>query len=219
VAIASGKHPVSIPNLEVKPDSADGTATGRSWESRTPPDIHTVKGHPTGVALNIYPSTRRPRKRPPAGSRAYGSPAQNTGSAAPHQLSSRHQFAKPASHPGRLNASCRSFLPCRTRRQLLPGSSCCRCRIRRALGLASGCREDPCPATRWGWHRSLRDAVSMRAHLVVERGLGGSALFIGSEGVWLVLGGVGSTGGGLCGGRCRSTMGGRGGRWLDLRRT
>jgi hypothetical protein len=55
VAIASGKHPVSIPNLEVKPDSADGTATGRSWESRTPPDIHTVKGHPTGVALNIYP--------------------------------------------------------------------------------------------------------------------------------------------------------------------
>lgn len=47
MAIASGKHPVSIPNLEVKPDSADGTATGRSWESRTPPDIHTVKGHPT----------------------------------------------------------------------------------------------------------------------------------------------------------------------------
>ena len=46
VAIASGKHPVSIPNLEVKPASADGTATGRSWESRTPPDIHTVKGHP-----------------------------------------------------------------------------------------------------------------------------------------------------------------------------
>ena len=55
MAIASGKHPVSIPNLEVKPDSADGTATGRSWESRTPPDIHTVKGHPTGVALNISP--------------------------------------------------------------------------------------------------------------------------------------------------------------------
>ena len=54
MAIASGKHPVSIPNLEVKPFSADGTATGRSWESRTPPDIHTVKGHPTGVALNIF---------------------------------------------------------------------------------------------------------------------------------------------------------------------
>jgi hypothetical protein len=59
VAIASGKHPVSIPNLEVKLDSADGTATGRSWESRTPPDIHTVKGHPAGVALNIYPEPFR----------------------------------------------------------------------------------------------------------------------------------------------------------------
>src|SRR5215204_2995060 len=57
VTIASGKHPVSIPNLEVKPDSADGTATGRSWESRTPPDIHTVKGHPHRVALNISPDS------------------------------------------------------------------------------------------------------------------------------------------------------------------
>mgnify|MGYP007024037599 CR=1 FL=1 len=55
MTIASGKHPVSIPNLEVKPDSADGTATGRSWESRTSPDIHTVKGHPIGVALNVFP--------------------------------------------------------------------------------------------------------------------------------------------------------------------
>src|SRR3954470_4571827 len=54
VAIASGKHPVSIPNLEVKPASADGTATGRSWESRTPPDIHTVKGHPHGWPLMCF---------------------------------------------------------------------------------------------------------------------------------------------------------------------
>ena len=56
MAIASGKHPVSIPNLEVKPASADGTATGRSWESRTPPDIHTVKGHPhKGWPLTFVP--------------------------------------------------------------------------------------------------------------------------------------------------------------------
>src|SRR6266581_933385 len=74
VAIASGKHPVSIPNLEVKPDSADGTATGRSWESRTPPDIHTVKGHPNGVALNILPG---PFAAPPhcVRGRGPGSPA------------------------------------------------------------------------------------------------------------------------------------------------
>ena len=57
MTIASGKHPVSIPNLEVKPFSADGTATGRSWESRTSPDIHTVKGHPHRVALNISPTS------------------------------------------------------------------------------------------------------------------------------------------------------------------
>ena len=37
VVIAAGKRPVSIPNLEAKPASADGTAPGRVWESRTPP--------------------------------------------------------------------------------------------------------------------------------------------------------------------------------------
>ena len=31
--------PGPIPNPEVKPFSADGTATERLWESRTPPDI------------------------------------------------------------------------------------------------------------------------------------------------------------------------------------
>ena len=31
--------PGPIPNPEVKPASADGTATERLWESRTPPDI------------------------------------------------------------------------------------------------------------------------------------------------------------------------------------
>lgn len=32
-----GKHPVSIPNLEVKPLIADGTAPLPEWESRTSP--------------------------------------------------------------------------------------------------------------------------------------------------------------------------------------
>ena len=35
--------PGPIPNPEVKPFSADGTAAERLWESRTPPDIHSVE--------------------------------------------------------------------------------------------------------------------------------------------------------------------------------
>ena len=40
VVIAWGKRPEPIPNLEAKPHSADGTAPGRVWESRTPPQHH-----------------------------------------------------------------------------------------------------------------------------------------------------------------------------------
>ena len=40
--------PGPIPNPEVKPDSADGTATERLWESRTPPDIHCVEATQLG---------------------------------------------------------------------------------------------------------------------------------------------------------------------------
>ena len=39
-AIAKRETPGPIPNPEVKPFSADGTAIERLWESRTPPDIH-----------------------------------------------------------------------------------------------------------------------------------------------------------------------------------
>ena len=35
--------PGPIPNPEVKPFSADGTATERLWESRTPPNIFSVR--------------------------------------------------------------------------------------------------------------------------------------------------------------------------------
>ena len=34
---SEGETPVPIPNTEVKPFSADGTATARWWESRSPP--------------------------------------------------------------------------------------------------------------------------------------------------------------------------------------
>ena len=47
MVIAPGKRPASIPNLEAKPGSADGTATDGLWESRTPPQ-HT---HRSGQRL------------------------------------------------------------------------------------------------------------------------------------------------------------------------
>ena len=37
---STGETPSTIPNLEAKPGSANGTATARLWESRTPPQ-HT----------------------------------------------------------------------------------------------------------------------------------------------------------------------------------
>src|SRR4051794_10724701 len=36
--------PGPIPNPEAKPLSADGTARGTGWESRTPPDIYSRNG-------------------------------------------------------------------------------------------------------------------------------------------------------------------------------
>src|SRR3954451_2743803 len=36
--------PGLIPNPEAKPLSADGTAPGTGWESRTPPDNHSERG-------------------------------------------------------------------------------------------------------------------------------------------------------------------------------
>ena len=40
---AWGKRPASIPNPEAKPHSADGTAPGRVWESRTPPQHNNTR--------------------------------------------------------------------------------------------------------------------------------------------------------------------------------
>ena len=64
VVIAAGKRPASIPNLEAKPASADGTAPGRVWESRTPPQ-HTSQmvGPGTivpGPTTFLYPQDKQP---------------------------------------------------------------------------------------------------------------------------------------------------------------
>ena len=54
---STGETPSNIPNLEAKPGSADGTATDRLWESRTPPQ-HTdgERPEPSGflAALPIH---------------------------------------------------------------------------------------------------------------------------------------------------------------------
>ena len=61
VVIAAGKRPASIPNLEAKPASADGTAPGRVWESRTPPQ-HSIQRVGPGTQpfqappLYVYPA-------------------------------------------------------------------------------------------------------------------------------------------------------------------
>ena len=50
-----GVIPDPIPNSEVKPSRADGTARGTAWESRTPPELTT---NPAGESLRgfLYPS-------------------------------------------------------------------------------------------------------------------------------------------------------------------
>ena len=47
--------PGPIPNPEVKPFSADGTATARSWESRTPPDILCSSPASSEAGLLAFP--------------------------------------------------------------------------------------------------------------------------------------------------------------------
>ena len=67
--------PGPIPNPEVKPSSADGTARGSVWESRKPPDHTTIpaggrephQGPPPpagGQPFNNHTSTRHPTRQP-----------------------------------------------------------------------------------------------------------------------------------------------------------
>jgi hypothetical protein len=53
---SGGETPGYIPNPVAKPSSADGTALGRVWESRTPPDSTYGKAHPgNGWAFSFVP--------------------------------------------------------------------------------------------------------------------------------------------------------------------
>ena len=71
-----GETPRPIPNLEAKPASADGTAPGRVWESRTPPQqpsqysgspetCKTVSGLPLSLHASKQPLEARPRTNRP----------------------------------------------------------------------------------------------------------------------------------------------------------
>ena len=75
VVTAPGKRPAHIPNLEAKPGSADGTATDRLWESRTPPQ-HTQRERPETGRFLAAPSihTPRPRHRGPTRTRRTTNP-------------------------------------------------------------------------------------------------------------------------------------------------
>jgi hypothetical protein len=49
-----GETPGPIPNPEVKPYSADGTAWETVWESRTPPDIFNEQPPPSRGRLFVF---------------------------------------------------------------------------------------------------------------------------------------------------------------------
>ena len=55
---STGETPSTIPNLEAKPGSANGTATDRLWESRTPPQHNKTRGTapPHGVPSLSIPT-------------------------------------------------------------------------------------------------------------------------------------------------------------------
>ena len=55
VVLARGLHPVSFPNLEVKPFCADGTATGGLWESRALPTVSLNGGGGVWSCLGSAP--------------------------------------------------------------------------------------------------------------------------------------------------------------------
>ena len=60
---STGETPSTIPNLEAKPGSANGTATDRLWESRTPPQHNKTRGTapPHGVPSLSIPTPTTPQ--------------------------------------------------------------------------------------------------------------------------------------------------------------
>src|SRR3954451_22419876 len=68
---SDGETPGSIPNPEAKPVSADGTARGTGWESRSPPNIHrlvAVIPAPPGAARMTATGAFAPTPPPAVGS-------------------------------------------------------------------------------------------------------------------------------------------------------
>src|SRR3954454_5725162 len=61
---SDGETPGSIPNPEAKPVSADGTARGTGWESRSPPNILLVGGGSPRHVTRVR-GTRHPPRLPP----------------------------------------------------------------------------------------------------------------------------------------------------------
>ena len=57
---STGETPSNIPNLEAKPGSANGTATDRLWESRTPPQHNQPRGTTRHTACRPSPFTPPP---------------------------------------------------------------------------------------------------------------------------------------------------------------
>src|SRR3954451_16061438 len=79
---SDGETPGSIPNPEAKPFSADGTALVTGWESRTPPDILSMRvaparGRPSSLVLDVP----RPFRRCPGP--LVSSPFQTSGATTP----------------------------------------------------------------------------------------------------------------------------------------
>ena len=56
---STGETPSNIPNLEAKPGSADGTATDRLWESRTPPQ-HTLSRRASSKRMGSFAYQAQP---------------------------------------------------------------------------------------------------------------------------------------------------------------
>lgn len=61
---STGETPSTIPNLEAKPGSANGTATDRLWESRTPPQ-HNKTDRDGTATRRAVPLHFNPHHKPP----------------------------------------------------------------------------------------------------------------------------------------------------------
>ena len=91
---STGETPSTIPNLEAKPGSANGTATDRLWESRTPPQHNKTRGTapPHGVPSLSIPT-------PPTTSHHQHATGSATGSYRSYTRQATTRIALPAAPP------------------------------------------------------------------------------------------------------------------------